>query len=83
MIPENIKREHILNAIEEVERSEIPRDRSSDKYDLEYNKKIYPPKFIVSLNDLIKLKNKYNHGIINGVSIYLITKDEYLFPDVA
>lgn len=32
------------------------------------------------LNDLIKLKNKYNHAIINGVPVYLITKDEYLFP---
>ena len=56
MIPQNIKSEHILNAIEEVERSGIPRERSSDRYDLEYNKKIYPPKYIISL------ANKYANG---------------------
>jgi hypothetical protein len=56
MIPQNIKNEHILKAIEEVERSGIPRERSSDRYDLEYNKKLYPPKYIISL------ANKYANG---------------------
>jgi hypothetical protein len=36
MIPENIKSEHVLKALEDVERgAEIPRERSSEKYDLE------------------------------------------------
>ena len=39
----------MLKAIEEVERSGIPRERSSDGYDIEYDKKIYPPKYIISL----------------------------------
>ena len=30
MIPQNIRREHILKAIEEAERSGIPRERTSD-----------------------------------------------------
>jgi hypothetical protein len=38
MIPENIKSEHVLKALEDVERgAEIPRERSSEKYDLEYD----------------------------------------------
>jgi MoxR-like ATPase len=56
MIPQGIKSEHILKAIEEVERSGTPRDRGSDRYDLEYNKKLYPPKYIISL------ANKYANG---------------------
>ncbi len=57
MIPENIKAEDILRAIEEVERLDvIPSGRDSEKYDLEYNGKIYPPKYIISL------ANKYANG---------------------
>jgi MoxR-like ATPase len=56
MIPQNIKNEHIIKAIEEVEKSGIPKDRSSDRYDLEYNKRYYPPKYIISI------ANKYANG---------------------
>jgi hypothetical protein len=56
MIPENIKREHILKAIEEAESSGIPKERISNLYDLEYNEKLYPPKYIISL------ANKYANG---------------------
>lgn len=31
MIPKNIKHEHVLRAIEEVERSEVPPGRDSEK----------------------------------------------------
>ena len=37
MIPQNIKSEHILKAIEEVKRSDFPAERGSEKYDLEYD----------------------------------------------
>jgi hypothetical protein len=57
MIPENVKAEDILRAIEEVERlGVIPSGRESEKYDLEYNGKLYPPKYIISL------ANKYANG---------------------
>jgi hypothetical protein len=46
----------ILHKEIESERSEIPRDGSSDRYDLEYNKKLYPHKYIISL------ANKYANG---------------------
>ena len=66
MIPQNIKSEHILKAIEEVERSGIPRDRSSDRYDLEYNKKIYPPKYIISLANKYANGNELDHSEFSG-----------------
>jgi hypothetical protein len=49
LIPNNIKREHILKAIEAIQISGIPAERISDKYDLKYNNKIYPPKYVISI----------------------------------
>ena len=57
MIPESIKSEHILRAIEEADRSEVPVERKSDRYDLVYNEKKYPPKYIISL------ANKYANNV--------------------
>ena len=49
MIPENIKKEHILKAIEKIERARIPKGRSSKKFILEYRGKHYPSKYVISL----------------------------------
>lgn len=56
MIPRNIEREHIIKAIEEIEYSDIPAVRSSKKFLLKYNGKMYPPKYVISLS------NKYANG---------------------
>lgn len=56
MIPKNIKREHIIKAIEEVEKVGTPKGRSSKKFFLEYNNKHYSPKYVISL------ANKYASG---------------------
>ena len=56
MIPKNIRSEHILKAIEEVERIGFPDNRNSKNFHLEYNGKYYPPKYILSL------ANKYANG---------------------
>lgn len=58
MIPKNIKREHIIKAIEEIESSGIPAGRTSKKFLLKYNGKTYPPKYVLSLS------NKYVNGNI-------------------
>jgi len=49
MIPKNIKREHIIKAIEGINKVGIPKGRSSKKFLLEYEGKHYPPKYIISL----------------------------------
>ena len=66
MIPENIKSEHILKAIEDVERSGIPSKRRSDRYNLEYNKKLYPPKYIISLANKYANGKELNHSEFSG-----------------
>lgn len=56
MIPRNIKREHIIKAIEEIKISGVPVCRISKKFLLKYNGKTYPPKYVLSLS------NKYANG---------------------
>lgn len=56
MIPKNIKKEHIIRAIERIKKFGIPEGRNSKKFFLEYNNEYYPPKYIISL------ANKYANG---------------------
>ena len=48
MIPPNISRDHIIQAIHEVEREGIPVRRLSRKYQVLYNGAAYPPKYLIS-----------------------------------
>ena len=56
MVPKNIHREHVLKAMDEVERTGIPEGRGSKKFLIEFNGNYYPPKYIISL------ANKYANG---------------------
>lgn len=44
----NIKREHLLKAIEMIDRDGVPSDAQSTTYDVVVNGKFYPPKLVVS-----------------------------------
>jgi len=56
MIPQNIKKEYILKALEEIDRTGVPEGRSSRKFVLGHEGKRYPPKYVLSL------ANKYANG---------------------
>lgn len=56
MIPKNIKKDDIINAIREVDLNGVPNNRQSTKYRLMYNGRTYPPKYLVSI------ANKYVNG---------------------
>ena len=56
MIPGNIGREHVIKAIDHIERIGFPKNRSSRKYSLKHNGGYYPPKYVVCL------ANKYING---------------------
>ncbi|MGC9344689.1 MAG: hypothetical protein ACP5E3_18425, partial [Bacteroidales bacterium] len=49
MIPKNITRNHIVDAINEVDNKGIPDNRHSTKYILVFKGRIYPPKYIISI----------------------------------
>ena len=57
MIPKNIRKEHIIKAIEEIKKSGIPKGRHSRKFLLEFEGKFYQPKCVISL------ANKYANGV--------------------
>ncbi len=48
-VPANIKKEHLLRAIEKIDGEGIPLNSDSKYYDLIFNGKTYPPKVLVSL----------------------------------
>ena len=56
MIPNNIAKNHILKAIQEIDINDIPKGRNSRKFKLVFNEKAYPPKYVISL------ANKYANG---------------------
>ena len=49
MIPDNITKEHIEKAIEEIDREGVRKGRHSSTYDLIHDGKSYPPKLIISI----------------------------------
>ena len=66
MIPENITREHIIKAIEEIDNSEVPSERNSEIYDLEYDNKKYPPKYVISLANKYANDRELNPSAFSG-----------------
>ena len=68
MIPKNISRENVLDSIKLIENEGIPKSRLSRKYNVVYNGKLYPPKYLISVAN--KLANnidlppyEFNGGI--------------------
>jgi len=57
MIPINITSSHIISAIREIDRDGVPPRRNSKLYDLLYNGRRYPPKYVVSI------ANRYANGV--------------------
>ncbi|MFQ5454446.1 MAG: hypothetical protein ACE5D6_09715, partial [Candidatus Zixiibacteriota bacterium] len=66
MIPKNIKRSHILKAINEIDSSGVPKGRSSRKFILEYKGRAYPPKYIISIASKYANRNELDPGNFNG-----------------
>jgi Cdc6-like AAA superfamily ATPase len=56
MIPKNIEQKHVIQAIAEIERSGVRYHRESVRYNLIYQDKPYPPKYVLSV------ANKYANG---------------------
>jgi hypothetical protein len=56
MIPKNIKKAHILEAITYIDENGVPKNRFSTKYNIKFQGRLYPPKYVISL------ANKYVNG---------------------
>jgi 5-methylcytosine-specific restriction protein B len=67
-IPVNITKDHLLAAIEKIDKEGIPKDGESRYYDLVYNGKMYPPKLVLSYSNLfanseILDRNSFSGGL--------------------
>src|SRR5574339_534982 len=56
VIPGNITKEHIISAIEDIEKAGYPVVREPTTYYIKYNEKYYPAKYVISLS------NKFANG---------------------
>lgn len=49
MIPQSIKREHVLQAIADIRAGGVPKKREPTKFNLVHDGRLYPPKFALSM----------------------------------
>ena len=73
MIPNMIDKAAILAAIQQIDEEGIPRQRLSHTYNLRYGGKLYPPKYVISL-DKIDLSRD---GIIHLNLIDFLLSEEF------
>lgn len=60
MIPPNITREHIIQALDEIRNNEIPWHRESVRWCILYNGKEFPPKYVIGV------ANRFANGVELG-----------------
>jgi 5-methylcytosine-specific restriction protein B len=65
-IPSNITREHLLLAIEKIDKERVPSDAASRYYDVFFNNKKYPPKLVVSYANIFANGSKLDHNTFEG-----------------
>ncbi|WP_424961006.1 AAA family ATPase [Ekhidna sp.] len=63
---EKISKDNILQAIERIDEEGYPTNRKSSSYDLIYNRKAYPPKYILSLAGYFADGNFISHKEFQG-----------------
>ena len=66
MIPPEIKAEHILAAIADVDTNGVPAGRGSSRYVLYHNDRRYPPKYLISRAAKLAVGRELRPGEFNG-----------------
>ena len=65
-IPSNITKEHLLKAIEKIDKEGIPSTADSKYYDVVFNSKKYPPKLIVSYANIYANGSEIDRNSFRG-----------------
>lgn len=66
MIPVYIQQKHILQAIEKIDIEGVPNEYQSTKFDLVFEGKFYPPKYVISLAHFFIDGNKWTRDKFSG-----------------
>jgi predicted RNA-binding protein with PUA-like domain len=65
-IPKNINSEHIIKAIQKIDREGVPERRESTRFNLFYEGKYYPPKYVISIANLFANGEEYSPSMFSG-----------------
>jgi 5-methylcytosine-specific restriction protein B len=65
-ITKDIKREHVLKALEEIDRNGIPPDAKSTTYDLIQGVRRYPPKLVLAVASKHALGEEFDRSLFSG-----------------
>ena len=66
MIPPTIEKEHIIEAVRKIDSEGVPARRGSNKFFLEFEGKLYPPKYVISLANEFANGEELNSSRFNG-----------------
>lgn len=66
MIPDDINRSHLIEALKRIDSEGVPDAHQSTKFDLTYKGKRYPPKYVVSLAHIFINGEKWSHEHFSG-----------------
>ena len=66
MIPPNISRGHVLEALRKIEAEGVPSGRSSKKFYLVHDGKRFPPKYVISLSNLFANGEELYFEVFSG-----------------
>lgn len=61
-----IKAEHVIQALKEIDKDEIPPDARSTTYDLIYGDRRYPPKLVLSLASRYASGREFDRSLFSG-----------------
>ena len=56
----------MLKAVEEIEKREIPENRQLEKFVLEYDNMLYPPKYVISISNLFANNKELDPSEFHG-----------------
>lgn len=65
-IPKSINREHIIMAIQKIDREGVPKRRESTRYALTYNGENYPPKYVITIANIFANGEEYSPSMFSG-----------------
>lgn len=65
-IPKNIHNEHVIEAIHKIDREGVPERRESTRFNLSYEGKYYPPKYVISIANIFANGEEYSPSLFSG-----------------
>jgi 5-methylcytosine-specific restriction protein A len=92
MIPQNITKDHILKALEKIDEEGFPESRESTKFELIYNSKSYPPKYVITIANTFANGQELDSTLFSGgtetnsffdrFGFQINQKSNYFEPDI-